>query len=239
MCVLHNTFFLMSLSKKEKRAFHRMVTGLSIANYRKERMRFLTLTTATKVKQNITESFDTLKKRIMRAKKEKDGFIGFKFNRYFKLKTAEGNGVFHILYWGRYIPQKWLSKTWNEIHQSPIVDIREIKHRKGRIHGIVHYLLTNYLTRQPIIRMSYGWKWAWLGMARTWAEMKKKCTLRRSCGFNINYSGQYIPSKFRWRKALLEFWEYLMKDPLPTTRQIKFCNPKHTRWRSNFNMTLT
>jgi hypothetical protein len=120
------------LSRAEKRRYQRLISGLNVGAGQNERQRFMTLTTARGVKRGINKSFDALKKRINRATPKKDGFHGFKFNRYFKLKTAEGNDVLHIVYRGRYIPQKWLSKVWAEIHQgSFIVDIRELHWKRG------------------------------------------------------------------------------------------------------------
>ena len=100
-------------------------------------LRFLTLTTAKGVKRDICKDFDIFKKRVFRA-------FGWKFNKYFKLKTFEGpeKQVLHIVFWGRFIPQRWISKVWREIHGSPIVDITSIKHRRGSMSGIAGYLIT-------------------------------------------------------------------------------------------------
>ena len=152
----------MDFDRKVKRAFQRLCTGLSIGCNQGAYYRFMTLTTAKGVDRDINKDFDVLKMRILRAKPGRDCFFGFKFNRYFKLKTAEGNGVLHIIYWGRFIPQEWLSRAWSEIHQSSIVDIRSAYCKRGQnVKGFVGYLLTNYLTKQPILCMSYGL--AWLG----------------------------------------------------------------------------
>jgi hypothetical protein len=102
------------LSRAEKRRYHRLISGLNVGAAQNERMRFMSLTTAVGVKRDVNKSFDALKKRIQRATYKKDGYRGFRFNRYFKLKTEEGNGVLHIVYRGRYIPQEWLSKTWGK-----------------------------------------------------------------------------------------------------------------------------
>lgn len=234
-----------ALSKKEKRAYQRLVTGLSIGNHKAAFMRFMTLTTAPGVTRDINKDFDTLKKRIGRANQHNDGFYGFKFNRYFKLKTAEGPEckVLHIIYWGRFIPQAWLSKAWTQIHQSPIVDIRACwGHKTRNVKGLAGYLLTNYLTKQPIIRMSYGWKWAWLGFCKSWEHIKKTGEIRRSADNSTpiwndcvkhhttkHYWAQYWSFKKKYRKVAKENWAFLMKDPLPTTRQLRWCNPDRSR----------
>lgn len=239
----------MMLSKKEKRALHTLISGLTVGHRKGAFMRSITLTTELGVKKDINKSFDALKMRILRAKYDKDGFWGFRFNRYFKLKTAEGpeQQVLHIVYWGRYIPQEWLSNAWNEIHQSPIVHIRATE-RNG-VEGIVNYLLLNYFTKQPIIRMSYGWKWTWLGFCKTYKTINKKVGLLRRSGklsdkciytdcikhYTVeHFWGRIVSFKYRYRNGTPAYWQRLLSDPLPTSRQQKFCNPSHERYNRRF-----
>src|SRR3990170_8880680 len=106
----------MLVTRAEKRRFHRLVSGLTVGTNFSERMRFLTLTIANGVTRDINKSWTVLKMRIWRT-------FGWKINRYFKLKTAEGNGVLHIVYRGKFIPQKWLSEAWFDIHRSRILAI--------------------------------------------------------------------------------------------------------------------
>ena len=193
-----------TLTRQERRAYQRLTSGLTMGDRQGSFMRFMTLTTASGVKKDINRSFERLKKRIMRASWEKDGFSGFKCNKYFKVKTAEGNGVLHTVLMGNYIPQAWLSKTWAEIHGSPIVDIRALRVGRKGVKGIANYLVSNYLVKQPILRMSYGWKWLWLGAVRSWKNIIKT---------------------YGW-KSTLRVWSFLMREPLVNSRQskiIKFC----------------
>lgn len=193
-----------TLTRQERRVFQRLISGLTIGNLQGSFMRFMTLTTAPGVKKDINRSFERLKKRIMRATFEKDGFPGFKCNRYFKVKTKECNGVLHTVLMGNYIPQAWLSKTWKEIHGSPIVDIRALRVGRKGIRGIANYLVSNYLVKQPILRMSYGWKWLWLKAASSWKKIIKT---------------------YGW-KSTLRVWSFLLREPLGNSRQskiIKFC----------------
>lgn len=220
------------LTRQEKRAYQCLLTGLSIGSQNNAFYRFLTLTTKRGVCRNMNKDFDLLKKRIQRAVYKRDGFRGFKFNRYFKMKTAEGYGVMHIVYWGRYIPQEWLSKTWQEIHKSPIVDIRAgYSNDKTNVRGLVGYLLTNYLTKQPLIRFSYGWKWAWVGMRKTWNSLRKM-EIRKGC---VNLSDvDRIPATWRWRKVGLEYWRYLINKPPSNSRQTHFCSEDFSRTNMRF-----
>lgn len=269
-------------TQKEKRAFQTLVTGIKIGCNKGAFYRFLTLTTASGIPEKLLVGkknphfvdrlnwdFDILKKRISRAKYAKDGFSGFKFNKYFKLSTEEGNGVLHIIYWGNFIPQWWLSKNWREIHDSPVVDIRAAYGSPDRdVKGLIGYLLTNYLTKQPIKRMSYGWKWAWLGMRKSWNHVRKTQQFVKRSGNchnkpiwalnNIKNSEKtyYVPlcrAKDKYRNCTLEVWNSLLKTPLPTSRQKKFCKkqpeierkdpekqvrPKTRQWFFNFFKTV-
>lgn len=99
------------------------------------RWRFVTLTTAS-VGQDIGESlraivrsWHTLSRRITRA---------FGKFAYCRVVQFHHNGLPHLhLIVDCFIPQKWLSTQWNELHGSPIVDIRSCKPRQA----------VNYITR--------------------------------------------------------------------------------------------
>lgn len=168
------------MDKKRKRAFQRLVSGLQIARNENAYMRFMTLTSPRGGgKRSIRKSFDVLKLCIKRATLERDGFLGFKFNRYFCIRTAEGNGVLHVIFWGRFIPQAWLSSQWERIHGAFRVDIRACHTVRKRVNGLVGYLLTEYVSKQPIERMSYGWLWAWLGVCKSWSRVKDRYGMMR------------------------------------------------------------
>jgi hypothetical protein len=220
------------LSRAEKRRFHRLISGLNVGAAQNERVRFMTLTTATGVKRHINKSFDALKKRIQRATYKKDGFRGFKFNRYFKLETEEGNGVLHIVYRGRFIPQEWLSKIWAKIHEgSYIVDIRELHWRRGT-RKLTNYLIVNYLQSQKTLRMSYGWKWVWLGFCRSWEHIKfvySHWSNFKSAFRDLMQDAlcdDEIKPRDRMKHNVLHIWNSLMQNPLPVTRQRKLVKGK-------------
>lgn len=231
-----------TLTIQESRAYQRLVSGLTIGCRQGAYYRFMTLTTAKGVNRDINKDFDILKKRIRRATWQKDRFSGFKFNRYFKLKTAEGNGVLHIIYWGNFIPQNWLSHAWEQIHKSEVVDIRSAYGNKNtKVKGLVGYLLTDYLTKQPIIRMSYGWKWAWKGLAKSWDHVRKSQKFLRRAGSmkdeavwadnvkhhsTVHYLAHFASFKNRYRDAGLETFKATLRQPPNSSTQIKFCTPK-------------
>lgn len=216
--------------RKKNRIFQRMLTGFQIAQNNNAFMRFMTLTSAPQQKRTMKESFSVLKLRIQRATVEKDGFLGFKFNRYFCLRTSEGHGVMHIVFWGRYIPQEWLSKNWLDIHGAFRVDIRACFTKKRHVDGLVNYLLTNYLTEQPIERMSYGWRWAWLGFCKSWERVKETYGWLRRVGegeFGVR-RGFVFQHVFHNRSV--EAWHCTLWEHPSTSRQAKLWGSKSLCW---------
>ena len=77
-------------TKKQRRAFHRCISGLLRAKGRLERIRFMTLTSSPQSnKEKLNYHFNLLVKQI-------EYTFGFKM-QYWKVKTNEGYGVLHIL----------------------------------------------------------------------------------------------------------------------------------------------
>ena len=147
-----------SWSFKQKRAFQRALSGLLRARVLGKTVRFMTLTSSPRSKyREINPHFQVLRKRIERN-------FG-KFD-YMKFRTNEGHGVLHVLYVGSFIPQKWLSQNWNEIHEAYIVDIREVKDDKR----MVYYLISNYLVKQSFVRMSWSNGWVFKGFVGWWKK---------------------------------------------------------------------
>jgi len=111
-------------SPKARRWFQRLLSGVTHHQANRRRLRVMTLTTSPRGRacaRDINSSFQVLKQRVKRK------WPGAKFE-YWKLRTSEGNGVLHIIYLGPWIPQSWLSRTWGDIHYSPIVYILSLIH---------------------------------------------------------------------------------------------------------------
>jgi hypothetical protein len=117
--------------------------------------------------------------------------------KYWKIRTNEGNGVLHVIFRGKYVPQKWLSEQWTEIHKSPIVDIRSLYETKRGLRGIAFYLIGNYLTKQSFERMSWGYSWVFPAFVSSWKRLIEKY------GF----------------KQALFLWSKLLCSPFVVTRQ--------------------
>jgi hypothetical protein len=160
-------------TKKQCRAFQRLMSGLTVGKSRRERLRFMTLTSSPESKNRcLNADFRTLKMRILRK-------FHFKM-KYRKIRTSEGNGVLHIVFRGKYIPQEWLSEQWADIHKSPIVDIRSLHETRKGLTGIVFYLIGNYLSKQSFERMSWGYSWVFPAFVRSWKSMIEKCGFKQA-----------------------------------------------------------
>ena len=148
------------LSRKKKRAFHRLVSGFTRAHAHGDKLRFMTLTTAVGGSVRLLRRhFQTLRKRIEHE-------FHFKV-QYWSLRTNEGNGVLHIVFKGGFIPQAWLSAAWSAIHGAMVVDIRALKGSPKRLAG---YLISNYLLKQSYERMSWSWDWVFRGFCGVWSR---------------------------------------------------------------------
>ena len=191
-------------TKKQRRAFQRLMSGLTVGKSRRERLRFMTLTSSPEsVGRNLNADFRALKMRILRK-------YGFKM-KYWKIRTNEGNGVLHIIFRGKYIPQKWLSEQCADIHKSPIVDIRSLHETRKGLTGIVFYLVGNYLAKQSFERMSWGYNWVFPAFVRSWRCLVEKYGIKRG----------------------LELWNKLLCGSFVVTRQVRLTRfmPKWKRTR--------
>jgi hypothetical protein len=179
-------------TKKQRRAFQRLMSGLTVGKSRRERLRFMTLTSSSEsVGRNLNADFRALKMRILRN-------YHFKM-KYWKIRTNEGNGVLHIVFRGRYIPQRWLSAQWADIHKSPVVDIRSLHETRKGLTGIAFYLVGHYLTKQSFERMSWGYTWVFPAFVRSWKRLIEK---------------------YSFRQALF-LWNRLLCSPFVVTRQVR------------------
>jgi hypothetical protein len=113
------------------------MSDLAVGKSRRERLRFVTLTSSPEAKgRDLNADFRALKMRILRR---------FRFKmKYWKIRTNEGNGVLHIVFRGKYVPQKWLSDQWADIHKSPVVDIRSLYEIRKGLEGVVYYPIGSY-----------------------------------------------------------------------------------------------
>lgn len=187
-CSIQNTVVLQTVvwSKKQKRAFNCIKTGLELSRRLNYEVRFVTLTTSDLqyskegyLPTGINESFRKFKQIIRRTKIQdliKNGYLrseqihkyysGKKMGHklqfdYFKITTNEGNGVLHILYKGDYIPYNYIVDIWQDIHNSKMVNIQKVKTTKQSIKNTTFYVISQYLSNQgsSYQRSSKSWLW--------------------------------------------------------------------------------
>jgi hypothetical protein len=141
--------------------------------------------------RDLNADFRVLKMRVYRK-------FHFKM-KYWKIRTNEGNDVFHIVFKGKYILQDWLSAQWTDIHKSPIVDIASLYETPRGLKGICFYLIGNYLFRQSFERMSWGYSWVFPAFVASWKRFIEKYCFKRG----------------------LEMWNRLLCSSFVVTQQVR------------------
>jgi hypothetical protein len=196
-------------TKKQRRAFQRLMSGLTVGKSRRERLRFMTLTSSPEsVGRSLNADFRTLKMRILRK-------YHFKM-KYWKIRTNEGNGVLHIVFRGKYIPQKWLSAQWADIHKSPIVDIRSLHETRKGLTGIVFYLIGNYLAKQSFERMSWGYSWVFPAFVSCWKRLIEKYGFKQALIlWNRLLCSQFVVTRQVRLTRFLPRWKHISEKGLP------------------------
>jgi hypothetical protein len=144
-------------SKKERRAFQRLMSGFRRAQALGEQIRFMTLTSSPKSSfLRLNADFQVFRKRLTRR---------FGKIKYWKLRTNEGFGVLHILWRGPFLPWRWVRRNWEEIHGAYMCDLRLFR---GGSKRLANYLVGNYLCKQTFERMSWSWSWVFKGFVGVW-----------------------------------------------------------------------
>jgi hypothetical protein len=189
-------------SNKQKRAFHKVKSGVTIANLTNKPIQHIVLTTSPAAAQkDIIKDYQVLRKRIKR-----------KWNidiPYFCVKTNEGNGVLHIVARNDiFIPQRWLSVQWSQIHHSSYVYIkRPPKH-------VANYIITQYVSNQrsAYVRSSCSFNWVCKGFVAIWNDIKKDCRNYDTATWNgwaWRYDIDYAQALNRWQ----HFLENISRQP--------------------------
>jgi len=194
------------------------MSGLTVGKSRRERLRFMTLTSSPEAKErNLNADFRALKMRIYRK-------FHFKM-KYWKIRTDEGNGVLHIIFRGKYVPQKWLSTQWAEIHKSPIVDIRSLYETKKGLTGIAFYLVGNYLAKQNFERMSWGYSWVFPAFVRSWKRLIEKYGFKQALFlWNRLLYNQFIITRQVRLTRFLPAYTCTSEKSLPSGAWCRYCS---------------
>jgi hypothetical protein len=189
------------LTRQEARLYRKLRSGFTFHNTKWD-IRFITVTSSeVSLNGNLSYDWKRLVQRIRRLtplRLYKSGYLTMdqikRFYRsrsltepisfeYCAIETDEGNGVIHAPCITQYIPQKWLSDTWQKIHSASVVDIRWCKDkpdevREGGMRGLANYCLQKYLVGQSIIRSYTSRGWLKRGYSRMckiiWKQTQEK-----------------------------------------------------------------
>lgn len=210
--------------------------------HRGQDLRFLNLTTAPNMKRTKEESFRAVKERIRRATPLSMYFflcaIGYtrdihQFLRHYypnkapnehldfeytKITTKEGpSGVFHILYFGDYVPQRWLSDSWGDLTGTAyIVDIHRVRVQRGNEKRLAVYTVNQYVTggQTEYVRFSNSWQWCFRGFIGAWEAFRRAFS-------DIPYEERwqkwdtYLQTKLHPPPSFTNLWDYGLEEQNP------------------------
>ena len=217
-------------SRKRRRAYHRLRTGL-VFHWGKQ-LRFLTLTLVEGSGNDIHRCFRTFKERVRRLtphklrRQDTGGFFtDARMRRYFGSKETWNNPItfeyfsviikgarahMHILYFGSWLPHSWLKKVWREITgDSEIVDIRTTKGGVTDDKRLAGYALAQYaLFQDGDVRFQMSQGWTWRGMVRDWKRQVTLHTRKKRGVYKVNF------------QELLKDWSKIVKEKrIPQTKK--------------------
>jgi len=203
-----NDFKSGGYDSKQKRCFHRAISGLKKLTLEGKRVVFITLTTAKNVNEKGIKNSLTVNDRkrlnndvsiFIKRLKRKNG------NRaYFKVITNELYGVVHILYAG-YIRKEWIRYNWKDIHGgSYIIYVTVMKNQLGLAHYMVQYLSEQ---KCSYTRIGYSANWLFPGAVKKWKEVLASC----------RYWNAENPARFN---PMLQCWTY----PIDIKKAVKKWN---------------
>jgi len=147
-------------TKCVRRFYQRFFTGIGVGG----QLRVLTLTTsdeALALGKDIHRSFRTLVKRLRRK---------FGEFEYIGVKESKGDREhLHLVFRGKYMPQDWVSDTWEDIHDSPIVYIQGIQSAQESVKYLAKYLSKDIHNR---FWCSQNWVFkGWVGWTKKFCKL--------------------------------------------------------------------
>lgn len=200
---------------------NRIYSGLRKNQLMGKHQLFVHLTTWDYPNRDLNDSFEVLKKRLIR-----------KYGQftYCKIKTNEGNGVLHIAIAGLpYISQRWLSNQWKEIHGAPVVWISEI----NNAWSTASYMVTHYMESQKCTYTRYSSSSDWLqrGYAQVYMFIKNRFR-RWKEAYRFNDDGNWC-YPVEW-PLVNYYWSFYINiiatDHPPTSAQAKGIIAKRQEW---------
>lgn len=202
---------------KHRRCYQRIRLGLERHRSCK-RLRFLTLTSVPGQTTDIGSAFNNLNREIHHLTGEKLVRLGYLTSnqaRYYygknqerpfvfsflRVRTDEGyQGVFHILFFGQFIPRRWIADAWQRLLGVPrmsehSVDIRECRQDIRSPIRLARYCVSQYVAGQNKYVKFYQSK-GWL--YRGWKNDYDYCRrhYRRYRTINAEEGSIYAGSRF-------------------------------------------
>jgi hypothetical protein len=181
-------------STAQRRCFQRIKSGLTW--HKGDILRFLTLGSAPGMVRSQQEAFRSLKESMKRqnlAKLIVNGYLSKRQLRshfsgkplghvpqlnYINIRTDEGpEGVLHILYFGDFLPQKWLKNEWYRLTGTcRSVYIRMCKKKTYNEKRLARYCIDQYCAGQTdYLRFSCSKNWVYPGFVRHYNSLKNDC----------------------------------------------------------------
>ena len=144
-------------TRRQRRFYHRVMSGIEMACYQGVQLRVLCLTSSPQ-SGDIVSAFRKFVKRVRR-----------KYGRFEYIVAREltqsGLVHLHIVYKGAYMSQTWLSRVWDELNNAKIVYVCKFRGGKRRLGAY----LCKYLCKQLAgSRSWWSWSWVFKGFVRVW-----------------------------------------------------------------------
>lgn len=231
--------------RKRGRLCFMMNTGLTI--HTGKRVRFLTLTSSTTAPQDLKASFNRLIQDIRRStpniliakgysnKQAMNAWMSDSLDgddhlkiEYCGCRTAEGNGVIHVLTVGDFIPFKFIQDRWQEIHNSHRVNIKAVK--QGENGKAVSYLLTQYVAGQDMFIRGFCSKgWMYPGARKDFmALIKRRKAEHKAAGMKEGEAWKLILNE--WNDSLIRSYPASSKLYHEDMRNyVKACRKAHRK----------
>jgi hypothetical protein len=209
-------------SRRQKRGYQKVRSFLTVQEAKGNQAAFVTLTGAEGADvSRLRSDRKVLLKRVARH-------LGYVDIEVLSIQTDEGNGVLHEL-WGWhvrpgersrrfYIPQKWLSKNWEEIHGAKIVVIKAYRYGDQSRRRLSRYLISQYLGDQcGYVNSTVSWKKTFgFPLRKTWERMLSVWRLRN----NQRVQEGWPVLSFN---LVLDLWESVLRGDIVQMGQETFC----------------
>jgi hypothetical protein len=124
---------------------------------------------------------ETLTRHFQRLREEIERKLKYEGLEFLAVKTREGHGVIHgFLAWKGdrlfFVPQRWLSQTWERIHGARVVWVAAVKRGGTDRRRLSKYVVNQYLANQnALVRLSSSSQRTFgFGLRRVWAEFRKR-----------------------------------------------------------------